>query len=257
MKKKFTLFYPAMFISVVILFIICPKNALTFVKPAKRLSGHKQLMVVLTEGWDKLQGTLYCFDMQGGKWKLKFTNPVVVGSKGMGLGDGIISLNSPGVPIKKEGDLKSPAGFFTIGTAFGYAGKKDAAWIKDRYIKASDTLICVDDVQSPNYNRLVQSDTIKSAYNSHEDMHRRDDAYKWGLFVNHNAVNPSPGAGSCIFMHIWKDDQHGTAGCTAMQETDILKLLHWINAEKHPLLVQMPVALYKKTSKIYGLPEIN
>ena len=221
------------------------------------LHGHYQLMVVLTNGWDELQGNIYCFNLERGKWRLKFTNQVVVGGKGMGLGDGIITLKSPGAPVKKEGDLKSPAGIFTTGSAFGYADKKEAGWIKNHYIKASDTLICVDDAQSPDYNRLVQSDTIKSAYNSHEDMHRKDDDYKWGLFLNHNVNGTTPGAGSCIFMHIWQDNKHGTAGCTAMEEGNIVRLLHWIDAGKKPLLVQMPLAVYQKIRLEYRLPGIK
>ena len=153
--------------------------------------------------------------------------------------------------------MKSPAGMFTIGTAFGYTGAENAGWIKNHYLKATDTLICVDDPQSLNYNRLVQNDTIKSAYNSHEDMHRKDDAYKWGLFVNHNWSGTIAGDGSCIFMHIWSDSSHGTAGCTAMTESNILRLLHWINAKQKPLLVQMPASVYNQVRLKYGLPKVS
>jgi D-alanyl-D-alanine dipeptidase len=225
-------------------------------KTAKSLPA-QQLMVVLTNGWDNLQGRLYTFNKFRGKWVLQFSNAVVVGSKGLGVGDGIVPLTINGAPVKKEGDKKSPAGIFNIGTAFGYADKKEAAWIKNPYIRAFDTLICVDDMHSSNYNRLVDKDSAKTDYNSFEFMHRKDNYYKWGLFINHNSGKVVAGDGSCIFMHIWKNDHEGTDGCTAMQEVNILRVLHWIKVDDKPLLVQMPKEEYEKLRIGYGLPKIN
>jgi len=217
----------------------------------------QQLMVVLTDGWDNLHGRFYAFNKNNGKWVLQFSNAVVVGSKGLGVGDGAVPLTINGAPVKKEGDKKSPAGIFTIGTAFGYAGKKDAAWIKNPYIRAFDTLICVDDMHSANYNKLVDKDSAKTDYNSFEYMHRKDDYYKWGLFINHNSGKVVAGDGSCIFMHIWKNDHEGTDGCTAMKETNILRVLHWINVKNIPMLIQLQKTEYDKIRAKYGLPKIN
>jgi D-alanyl-D-alanine dipeptidase len=219
--------------------------------------GANQIMVVLTNNWDNLQGKMYAFEKVNDKWQLKFSNPVVFGSKGLGIGDGITPFAIDGAPVKKEGDKKSPAGIFSIGTAFGYAEKKDAAWIRNPYVRAFDTLICVDDMHSANYNVLVDKDTAKKDYNSFEYMHRKDDHYKWGLFINHNSGRVTPGDGSCIFMHIWKNDHEGTDGCTAMEEADLLNILHWIDAKERPLLVQFPKEEYDKLRAQYGLPEIN
>ena len=224
-------------------------------RPPKALPA-KQLLVVITGNWETLQGKLYGFEKHKGKWILKFSNAVVVGGKGLGVGDGSVPLTINGAPVKKEGDMKSPAGIFTIGTAFGYADYKDAKWINNPYVKASDTLICVDDLHSVNYNKLVERDTAKSDYNSHEEMHLKADYYKWGLFVNHNAGYSVPGNGSCIFLHIWGNDHEGTAGCTAMTEADILRVLHWIKAGKKPMLVQLPEKEYSKLRSVYGLPAI-
>jgi L,D-peptidoglycan transpeptidase YkuD (ErfK/YbiS/YcfS/YnhG family) len=216
-----------------------------------------QLLVVTSDGWDNLQGRLYAFEKINDHWVLQFTNPIVVGGKGLALGDGITKLTGTQGPIKREGDKRSPAGIFTIGTAFGYADKKDAAWIKDHYVRASDTLICVDDSLSVNYNKLVQKDTAKSDYNSYEHMHLNAGYYKWGLFVNHNSGKVVPGDGSCIFIHIWENDHTGTDGCTAMTEPNILRLLHWINSKKQPMLVQLPADIYQKLRVQYGLPQLK
>jgi L,D-peptidoglycan transpeptidase YkuD (ErfK/YbiS/YcfS/YnhG family) len=215
-----------------------------------------QLLVVVNNGWDSLGGKLYAFEKVHGKWKLRFSNAVVLGSKGVALGDGLVKLSISG-PVKHEGDKRSPAGIFSIGTAFGYAEKKDAAWIKNRYVQAFDTLICVDDANSANYNKLVGKDTAPHDYNSFEYMHLKKDYYKWGLFINHNSGKVVPGDGSCIFMHIWEDDHTGTDGCTAMTESTMLRVLRWINAKDRPMLVQLPRSDYLKIRKIYHLPRID
>jgi L,D-peptidoglycan transpeptidase YkuD (ErfK/YbiS/YcfS/YnhG family) len=62
--------------------------------------------------------------------------------------------------------------------------------------------------------------------------------YELGLVVHYNMPHPIPGAGSAIFMHIWTNEEKGTAGCTAMGLDSILYLLKWLDPTKHPLLVQ-------------------
>lgn len=216
-----------------------------------------QLIVVVADGWNTLKATMYVYKRSGHKWKLKFSNPVVLGAKGLGIGDGLIKSDISGGPIKHEGDNRSPAGIFSIGTAFGYADKHDARWIHNPYVKCTDTVICVDDAHSASYNHIISTDSTKNDWNSYEHMLLKADYYKWGLFVNHNAPNAVAGDGSCIFIHIWGNDHEGTSGCTAMSEQNILRLLHWIRADKHPLLVQMPRESYEKVRGELGLPVLG
>ncbi len=229
-------------------------------KPAKNFTDSikcRQVLVVVTDGWSSVQGELHYFTKHKRTWKEEFSNEVVVGKTGLGIGDGLVDLSIKGAPIKKEGDLRSPAGIFKIGTAFGYADPSEAEWIKNAYVKASDALLCVDDVHSVYYNRLVKSDTGNADWKSFEYMHRKDNYYKWGLFVEHNSGNIVPGDGSCIFLHIWENRNEGTIGCTAMQEKDILNLLRSIDSTQHPILVQLPKNEYLKIRGRYGLPAIN
>lgn len=214
-----------------------------------QLPPSRQVLVVVTNGWNSLQGKLYGFEKHHGRWVQAFTNEVVVGSAGMGLGG---DMPIEGAPVKQEGDNRSPAGIFSIGTAFGYARK--ASWLKNPYVWAADTLVCVDDVRSKYYNTLLLKDAAAADYHSFEYMHREDTLYRWGLFVNYNSGKPIPGKGSCIFLHIWRNAERGTAGCTAMQENDLLRILHWIRARKHPLLIQMPRAEYERLQKLNDLP---
>jgi L,D-peptidoglycan transpeptidase YkuD (ErfK/YbiS/YcfS/YnhG family) len=201
----------------------------------------EQVIIVVTDDWNSIRATLYCVEKIKGRWLIQFSFPAVVGSKGM-------------ADDKTEGDMKSPSGIFHLGPAFGYADKTKARWIHLPYVRGSDTLICVDDGASRFYNHLIDSNSLPADWHSHEDMHQKDDAYKWGLFVQYNAHPVVKGKGSCIFLHIWENERTGTAGCTAMEEKNLIRLLRWIQAEKVPLLVQYPKSVYKKIGSEYHLP---
>jgi L,D-peptidoglycan transpeptidase YkuD (ErfK/YbiS/YcfS/YnhG family) len=101
-----------------------------------------QLIVVVAKDWNTVGARLYAFEKQKGSWQLRFSFPAVVGQKGMAMGEGMLSIKIPDAPQKIEGDLKSPAGIFNLGPAFGYAAKNEAIWIHLPYVCATDTLVC-------------------------------------------------------------------------------------------------------------------
>jgi len=84
-------------------------------------------------------------------------------------------------------------------------------------------------------------------------MRCADDLYKWGVVVAHNPP-AIPGAGSCIFLHVWKDARSATAGCTAMPEQDLVHLLRWLDPRARPVLVQMPRREYEAVCAKLDLP---
>jgi len=67
-----------------------------------------------------------------------------------------------------------------------------------------------------------------------------------GLVIAHNPQR-TPGAGSCIFLHLWMNGSEGTAGCTALHRADLMELLRWLDVAKHPVLVQMPAAIARES----------
>jgi D-alanyl-D-alanine dipeptidase len=71
-------------------------------------------------------------------------------------------------------------------------------------------------------------------------MRRADNLYRWGIVVDHNTP-PVPGAGSCIFLHVWRGPESATNGCTAMAEHDLQSLITWLDPQANPVLVQLPV----------------
>jgi D-alanyl-D-alanine dipeptidase len=191
---------------------------------------------------------------------------IVVGTNGLGWGIGIVATDGAGVraandPVKKEGDGKSPAGVFTLGTAFGYAAQPFPG-LKMPYLSLTPSIECVDDPRSKNYNRIVDRNRVTPDWKSSEHMREAGESYVWGAVVNHNGTVPAsgdppvPGGGSCVFLHIWHSLNQGTAGCTAMTKTDLESLLVWLDPARKPRLVQLPEPAYERLAYSWGLAQL-
>jgi L,D-peptidoglycan transpeptidase YkuD (ErfK/YbiS/YcfS/YnhG family) len=229
---------------------------------AKPLGSSTQMIVVTTADWSAVQGRLQRFERAhlSDPWT-PIGNPIaiVVGKNGTGWGAGIIATDDPVVrspqdPVKKEGDGKSPAGIFAIGTAFGYASQPPSGW-KIPYISLTPSVECVDDAASHFYNRILDRASVSPDWHSSELMSQAGDAYRWGAVIEHNP-SATPYAGSCVFLHIWAGPTSGTAGCTAMPQQQLEPILAWLDPSKNPLLVQLPVAQYEKLKARWNLPTL-
>jgi D-alanyl-D-alanine dipeptidase len=223
----------------------------------RELDRSRQCIVVLTDNWESTTGVLHAFERDEALASWKERGPgvaVVTGKNGLGPGRGLVRLNFAGAPAKKEGDDRAPAGIFGLSSAFGYAPAGSAAWVKLPYLALSRQIEGIDDPNSRFYNKLVdRSKVAKVDWHSSEQMRRDDVRYKWGVVVDHNPA-AIPGAGSCIFLHIWKSSATLTAGCTAMPENDLVRLLRWLDPARHPILAQMPRAAYRSIAAKYALP---
>lgn len=82
---------------------------------------------------------------------------MVVGKGGLGWGDGAVAIGGHATadPVKREGDGRSPAGIFGIGSAFGYAAERPTGWALP-YLALTPATECVDDRDSKHYNRIVE-----------------------------------------------------------------------------------------------------
>jgi D-alanyl-D-alanine dipeptidase len=222
-----------------------------------------ELIVVTTPDWNASQGTLrrYARGNIHMPWKL-VGEPiaVVVGKNGLAWGKGAIRVDAqvaqPDDPVKKEGDGRAPAGVFYLSKAFGYAAQEQPGW-KMPYVGLTSSVECVDDTASKFYNQIVDRSTVTPDWNSSEHMLRPDDLYRWGILVEHNSSPAEAGAGSCIFLHIWRGPGQPTVGCTAMPQADLESLIGWLNPQRSPLLVQLPAAEYQKLHKGWGWPVID
>lgn len=120
---------------------------------------------------------------------------------------------------KREGDGCTPIGTWPLRGVLLRPGKADPAGIRLpwRWIRAQDGWS--DDPADPAYNRPVRLPRPFSA----ETLRRQDDAYDIIVVLGHNDAPPLPGKGSAIFLHL--SEGRPTAGCIALERTDMLRLL--------------------------------
>jgi D-alanyl-D-alanine dipeptidase len=226
-----------------------------------------QMIVVTTSDWNGVEGWLRRYERgnsQEGWRQVGDPISIVVGSSGMGWGLGVVAIDDPRLrrpddPVKKEGDGRSPAGIFALGTAFGEA-PEPLQGLKMPYLSLTPSIECVDDSRSHFYNRIVDRSTVTPDWNSSEHMRSVGEKYRWGIVVGHNGILtrgnhlPRAGAGSCVFLHIWGDPGQGTAGCTAMARSKLESILTWLDPMRKPLLVQLPAPEYARMIHLSGLP---
>jgi hypothetical protein len=226
----------------------------------------ERLIVVVTDGWNAPRGQLRRFlrPAGGAPWEpVGEPVAVVVGKSGLGWGRGSrprppqVALDGPG---KREGDGRAPAGRFALGDLTGY-DEAAPAGARLRYRQATPALRCVDDPGAPAvYNRLVDEPAPSAAsggaapWSSAERMRRDDELYRLTLFVRHNDAR-IPGAGSCIFLHVWADAATPTVGCTAMALADLRALVVWADAGTE--LVQLPRPVYRRLERAWDLPPLQ
>jgi len=231
--------------------------------------GSTQLIVVATSNWGAVEGQLQRFERVNNRWRpFGEPIPIVVGRNGMGWGIGLVAADDPGVrlasdPVKKEADGKSPAGIFDLGTAFGYSDQP-LPGLKFPYLALAESIECVDDVNSKYYNRIVDRSAVAADWSSSEHMRDVGESYRWGIVVDfngtiaeHSKKAPEPGGGSCVFLHIWHDHTHGTAGCTAMTQMNLEMLLTWLDPKRRPLLLQLPMPAYQRLTHRWNLPKLS
>ncbi len=219
-----------------------------------------QMLLVLSESFDASSGTLRRFerDAADGAWRpVGEATPITLGRNGMGIGAGLHEIDPGAMPVKREGDGKSPAGVFRLSAAFGYATAAEIGDLAIPYTQVTPGLECVDDPGSAHYNQIVSRDAVATVdWQSSEQMLMDGPWYEQGIVVDHNADPARAGAGSCIFLHNWDAPDDTTAGCTAMAPVALSEILRWIDGGREPVLVQLTEGLYERFATSWGLPEL-
>lgn len=215
-----------------------------------------QLLLCLASDWNATSAHLQRFERPvGGAWRaVGAPLPVVLGRNGLAWGRGLHAPDSAG--DKREGDGRAPAGVFAITALFGVApvDAPAVAALRLPYLAAVPGLKGVDDPASVHYNRIVDMSAVTADWASCEDMLRDDGRYALGAVVAHNAAPALPGAGSCIFLHVWAGPETPTTGCTAMALADMQVLAAWLDGARAPVLVQLPLEAFAQLQEAWGLP---
>jgi D-alanyl-D-alanine dipeptidase len=158
-------------------------------------------------------------------------------------------------PHKNEGDGKSPAGVFPLGTAFGFVHPDSARWVKLPYLQLVATTECVDDTASAHYTNVLDRAAVPRVDWSSSERMRAIGVYRLGAVIAYNESPPTKGRGSCVFFHIWSGPSSHTAGCTAMDATELERLVAWLDPKARPVVLQVPADVYERLRGRWGLPD--
>ena len=211
------------------------------------LHANQQIILVVSNDYNNSKASLSCFENNKKVFKDIDVN---IGKNGLGFGLGKIQFtDQSNKPLKYEGDKKAPIGVFKLTHLFGY--NKESNYNMP-YLHADKQLICIDDSNNKNYNKIIPMPNTKPK--SFEWMRRKDNQYELGIVVEHNKEQLKQ-RGSCIFIHVEKFKDTPTAGCTSMSLKDLKKIVNWLDIKKNPLLIQVPKSLLEEVYELY--PELK
>jgi len=213
----------------------------------------KQLMLVTSSDWDQPKAQLQRYEKRGAQWQ-PVGKPIasILGGAGLAWGLGEDPVPTGGIH-KKEGDNRSPAGTYQVTQLWLRKGVPSPRTGSFPVHPIEADTVGVDDPKSRYYNRILKSTNIPQPdWDSWEKMDIPD--YDRVLVVAHNLEKPSPGRGSCIFMHRWAAPDKPTSGCTAMAESDLIKVINWLRPDSKPRLVQLTRADAEQWRKRNEIP---
>jgi len=216
-----------------------------------------QLIVAVAPNWNSMRGQMQLFQREtpNTPWtSVSSSFSVLFGKNGLAWGTGLAGQNEGGLR-KKERDGRAPAGIFEIGKIYTYDAKlPPGADYPFHQVTPADAW--VDDVTSPDYNRFVTIDdpAHPPPWFEKQKMRRHDFAYRWLVEIRHNSDPPAPGEGSAIFFHIRRGVSRPTAGCTTMAEKNLVDLITWLRAARHPCYVLLPRTEYERKWQAWNLP---
>lgn len=181
-----------------------------------------QIILVCVQVKESSDGVVSCYSRENAAapWKLEIAPmPAKIGRNGLG---------EPGE--KTEGNGKLPSGEWDLGYAFGFSPDPPDD-LKIPYRQVTDTDYWIDEPSAPEYNCWVSGVEPRV---SHENMSAPVIRYNIGLVTLYNIHPINPGKGSAIFLHVWLNPNHPTAGCVALEQENVVKILQWLDPKKRP-----------------------
>ena len=186
-----------------------------------QLADKDQLLIVFSKNDTTNKAVLAAFEKKGGRWQVHF-NPVIasIGKNGFARTD-----------EKKEGDNKTPSGLFALGQLFTYESAVKTAL---PFIQSTADDKWIDDPASDEYNTYVRG---RTSANSFEHLLLKSIYYKYCMVIEYNTHPVVKGKGSAIFFHLADDVYTPTAGCIAINEKDMLRILQWFQPGKKKVIL--------------------
>ena len=208
----------------------------------------RQLLLVRSVSWSATVGTLQRFRReQGGPFEaVGDALQVNLGKRGMAWGRGLQAVQ-PG-PVKIEGDNRTPAGVFRLGSLFGYSAQRPANVAAGYpYIHIGVSTVCIENPHSALYNEIT--DAAPTA-----PMLRADGVFRLGFVIEQNTPDPVAGAGSCVFFHVQRGPAQPTHGCTSAPLAEVQSLAGWLEPDAEPVIVELPNVEYSRLKSEWALP---
>lgn len=133
---------------------------------------------------------------------------------------------------KREGDGKTPTGVFALRRGLCYVDDLATAFPMEQY---DENYMWVEEPESADYNTLVR-DPLPDAKGDRL-WARRNTQYRYIVVVEYNTDPVVKGVGSAIFIHAWRSEGKPTAGCVAMAEEDVRRLIERLDPKLNPHIV--------------------
>jgi len=198
------------------------KEIIQLIKANKeKLKNVEQLVIAINNNDSSNKATLIALEFVNKKWKIKL-KPVEasIGRTGFAL---------PGEKI--EGDGKSPTGVFALGQLYTYEATVNTSL---PFIQTNSEDKWIDDPNHENYNAHIRGNTTAKSF---EHLKLSSIDYKYCMVIEYNTHPVVKGKGSAIFFHLATPNYDPTAGCVAIQESDMDKILLWLDPDKQKAIL--------------------
>jgi L,D-peptidoglycan transpeptidase YkuD (ErfK/YbiS/YcfS/YnhG family) len=194
-------------------FKINKKEVLSIVENhIQELGTAQQLLLVINDNDTSNKAILVALEKRNQKWKIKF-DPIQAS----------IGRNGFALPGKKlEGDGKSPSGLYALGQLFTYEKTVNS---KLPFIQTFEDDKWIDDPNHQDYNKYIKGNTTATSF---EHLRLSGIYYKYCTVIEYNTHPVEKGKGSAIFFHVADEKYSPTAGCVAIKEWDMDKILSWL-----------------------------
>lgn len=184
----------------------------------------RQVIIVRSPSASPGSASLEAQEFDGTSWK------TIVGPINAKIGKNGFS------PAARDGDGTTPQGVFTIGKAFGRA--KSVSGVRIGYDKIDANSWWVSDPDSPDYNTWAigpSQGRWRDAYGQHLLDKKFDKAYKLAVIIDANPFPVNHERASATFLHV--ADGEPTVGGVGINETDLTKIVRWLDPKLFPRIV--------------------
>lgn len=191
--------------------------------------GSAQILIADSSKRATSYGTLERWELNTkGVWKKKATIEARYGYNGL-------------TPSKREGDGKTPMGYFDVPFAFGTKAKPSSTDIEYRKVDSNDQWCSKSG--SKHYNTWMDKPNSSCKAGDSEVLSKYTPQYHYSTVIDYNPKGKA-NLGSAIFLHV--NGKGSTAGCVSINATSMKKLIQWIDEDKNPKIVIAPTSELSK-----------